>query len=344
MARDRLAAMRQQQQVYNEPVYGASAAPSGGYAAPSYDPPAAAPAAAPAYDSPAAAPYAPTQAYGTPQPHPQEYEMRPVDASGGAGHTQTSAVSFLNEITELQTTLSAVDGNIAKIADAHSRSLNGADEAASAAAEAELVTLTSQTRGLTNATKTRIQVLATRANKLPAGKDKNMQESQLKAIKSRFKDAIRRYQQLENDYQRKYRARAERQFSIVNPSATQAEIDAAMDEPNSQVFSQALLSSNRHGQATSALREVQDRHAEIKKIEQTMAELAQLFNDVDILLTEQDEQIDVVAGHGQDVERHMNQGLESTKKAVVSARKARKKRIICAVMYVSTSHHAADSC
>lgn len=301
MARDRLAAMRAQQATPTG--FGAYDAPT-----PPYD----------SYASPAAAPYAPAPE------HQQQYEMKSVEATG------STAVNFLNEITELQTTLAAVDANIAKIADAHSRSLNGADEAASAAAEAELVTLTSQTRGLTNATKTRIQVLATRANNLPAGKEKNMQESQLAAIKRRFKDSIRRYQQLENDYQRKYRARAERQFLIVNPQATQGEIDAAMDDaPNGQLFSQALLSSNRHGQATSALREVQDRHAEIKKIEQTMAELAQLFNDVDILLTEQDEQIDVVAGHGQDVERHMNQGLDSTKKAVVSARKARKKRWIC---------------
>ena len=40
------------------------------------------------------------------------------------------------------------------------------------------------------------------------------------------------------------------------------------------------MSSNRLGQARSAYREVQERHEDIKKIERTLTELAQLFNDV----------------------------------------------------------------
>ena len=40
------------------------------------------------------------------------------------------------------------------------------------------------------------------------------------------------------------------------------------------------MSSNRLGQARSAYREVQERHEDIKRIERTLTELAQLFNDV----------------------------------------------------------------
>ena len=41
-----------------------------------------------------------------------------------------------------------------------------------------------------------------------------------------------------------------------------------------------LMNSNRYGEAKSAYREVQERHEDIKKIEKTLTELAQLFNDV----------------------------------------------------------------
>ena len=41
-----------------------------------------------------------------------------------------------------------------------------------------------------------------------------------------------------------------------------------------------LMSSNRMGAAKSAYREVQERHEDIKRIEKTLTELAQLFNDV----------------------------------------------------------------
>lgn len=68
------------------------------------------------------------------------------------------------------------------------------------------------------------------------------------------------------------------------------------DENNGQIFSQAvrgflvisffwlsflqLMNSNRYGESRAAYREVQERHEDIKRIEKTLGELAQLFNDV----------------------------------------------------------------
>jgi len=45
-------------------------------------------------------------------------------------------------------------------------------------------------------------------------------------------------------------------------------------------WSPQLSASTRYGQSRTAYREVQDRHEDIKKIERTIEELAQLFNDV----------------------------------------------------------------
>lgn len=45
-----------------------------------------------------------------------------------------------------------------------------------------------------------------------------------------------------------------------------------------------LLSSNRYGESRAAYREVQERHEDIKRIEKTLGELAQLFNDVCLFL------------------------------------------------------------
>ena len=41
-----------------------------------------------------------------------------------------------------------------------------------------------------------------------------------------------------------------------------------------------LSASTKYSQSRTAYREVQDRHEDIKKIERTLEELAQLFNDV----------------------------------------------------------------
>ena len=46
------------------------------------------------------------------------------------------------------------------------------------------------------------------------------------------------------------------------------------------ILSFQLLNTNRYGESKAAYREVQERHKDIQKIERTLAELAQLFNDV----------------------------------------------------------------
>ncbi len=67
----------------------------------------------------------------------------------------------------------------------------------------------------------------------------------------------------------------------VRPDATPEEVKAVVeDDQGGQVFSQALMTSNRYGDARSAYRDVQERHRDIKNIEKTLTELAQLFNDV----------------------------------------------------------------
>jgi Syntaxin len=86
----------------------------------------------------------------------------------------------------------------------------------------------------------------------------------------------------------------------VKPDATPEEVRAVVeDDQGGQIFSQAvrltlsfllfevfsdifyqLMNSNRYGESRAAYREVQERHEDIKRIERTIAELAQLFNDV----------------------------------------------------------------
>lgn len=131
-------------------------------------------------------------------------------------------------------------------------------------------------------------------------------------MRSKFIEAIQNYQRVEQDYRVKSRQRVERQLKIgeslypllvivsggftVNPDATQEEVNAAVEGGGQQVFAQAvredhytkvmlingiqLTTSSRYGESRMAYREVQERQVEIKKMEQTLGELAQLFNDV----------------------------------------------------------------
>ena len=251
--------------------------------------------------------------------------------------TTGSSSSFFGRISEIQDMIRQIDLNVNRISDLHSRSLNNVGEAAQLAAESELSSVAQQTSMYTNFVKTSIKSLEAEAVKIPAsgpapeGVGRNVRLTQIGAAKNRFKETIMRYQEVEKAYRTKYRQRTERQLRIVKPDATQAELQSALEGEASgqQIFSQALMNSNRQGEARGALREVQERHTDIQRIERTITELAALFQEMSILVEQQDEQLNVIKDHAQHTEHEVQAGRQQTDKAVVAARRARKRRWIC---------------
>ncbi|CRK18922.1 hypothetical protein BN1723_011711 [Verticillium longisporum] len=85
----------------------------------------------------------------------------------------------------------------------------------------------------------------------------------------------------------------------------------------------------RQGQARAALNAVQDRHAEIQRIEQQMVELAQLFQDMDTLVVQQEAAVAQIEQKGEEVAENLDKGNEEIGVAVDTARKTRKKKWWC---------------
>lgn len=285
--------------------------------------------------------YAPQQANGYDRrannPYAQQdgnrYEMTPFNGQrdnqqSGGGDDMTS---FYDEISSIQDSIAQFNNNVQRISDLHSRSLNSMDDQAAARNNQQLDSLVEETSSLSNEIKLRVKDLERRSG----GRDGNAKKQQAGAIKQRFLEAIQNYQNVERQYRTKYKQRMERQFKIVKPDASPEEVKAVVnDEQGGQIFSQALMSSTSYGASRAAYREVQERHEDIKRIERTLTELAQLFNDMSILVEQQDEQVNAIETTAGAVEKDVEQGLSHTDKAVISARSARKKRWICFAIIV----------
>jgi len=314
MARDRLAAMRAQQQVNTgSNSYPTQASGNGGY------------------QTRRPNPYA--------QQDDRSYEMNDVRESqthltpGGGGGVGGGGdmTAFYSEISSIQEALRTFNDNIARIGDLHSRSLNNMDDAAAQRNAAQLDELVAETSAMSATLKRRVKALEAQGG---SSRDGQIKRQQASFIKSKFVEAIQNYQSVEQQYRTKYKQRLERQFRIVKPDATPDEVRAAVnDENGGQVFAQALMNT-RATESRAAYREVQERHEDIKRIERTLAELAQLFNDMSVLVEQQDETINVIQAQAGNVEKDTEAGLQYTDKAVSSARAARKKRWICFIICI----------
>ncbi|WVO24134.1 uncharacterized protein IAS62_005498 [Cryptococcus decagattii] len=269
------------------------------------------------YGASAGNPYAQTgqaeNPYATGGQYGQQEQYAMGGINGGAGE------DFWTELSNTNSLLSQLQEQIQAVRTAHQTSLTSTDPQAAAYA----AQLNDQARVQREECKNQIKTLYKLA------KGDRAQKTQAEGVKSRFQGLLQEHQVIEKESRKKVKDRVERQYKIVNPNATEEEIREVTESDNPQVFSQALLNSNRYGAARGAYREVQERHAEIQKIEKTLTELAQMFQEMAMLVEQQDETIVNVETQAHGVDTDIKAGLVQTDKAVESARRARRKKWIC---------------
>ena len=89
------------------------------------------------------------------------------------------------------------------------------------------------------------------------------------------------------------------------------------------------MQSDRRGQSQSALREVQGRHLAIQKIERQVVELAQLFEDMNVLVVQQEPVVERVNQQAEAVHENVDRANTELNGAVKKARAARRKKWYC---------------
>eukprot|EP01027_Heterolobosea_sp_BB2_P016060 GEZU01022915.1.p1 GENE.GEZU01022915.1~~GEZU01022915.1.p1 ORF type:complete len:247 (+),score=86.97 GEZU01022915.1:96-836(+) len=121
-----------------------------------------------------------------------------------------------------------------------------------------------------------------------------IRQNQSLALTKQFMETAQKYQQEHIDSKRRYQETIARQMRIVNPNATQEEIDDAIYSGRAeQVFAERMLmSGSDKATAQTLYTEVQERQENIHKIEASMMELQQLFIDMAVLVDSQQEELD----------------------------------------------------
>ena len=90
-----------------------------------------------------------------------------------------------------------------------------------------------------------------------------------------------------------------------------------------------MLSSDRRGQAQSALQAVRSRHDAIQKVERDIITLAQLFQDLEQAVAIQEPAVAAIEAKGEEVNDNVAQGNVQLNQAVDKARAARRKKWYC---------------
>lgn len=250
--------------------------------------------------------------------------MEPLAHNAG-GFARADPNAILNECRDIDRGIDTVEQNLEQLRMIQQQSLNDVDSSGSSAANRQLDALSADTMSLYRDLTERVRTVKSSPE---ANSAKN--NPHVTRIDRRLKAAITQYQQVESQFRKRTQDQMARQYRIVRPDATEQEIQAAVqDTSGGQIFSQAMMQSDRQGRARAALSAVQDRHQALQKIEQQMVELAQLFQDMDTLVVQQEAAVTQIEQKGEEVVENLDKGNEEIGVAVNTARKTRKKKWIC---------------
>eukprot|EP00164_Ancoracysta_twista_P001034 GFYU01001347.1.p1 GENE.GFYU01001347.1~~GFYU01001347.1.p1 ORF type:complete len:303 (-),score=99.28 GFYU01001347.1:177-1085(-) len=278
---------------------------------------------------------------GGPEPSAQRVDIE--EGPGDMGGQTTFMTEFFQEVGTIKASMSVIRRNIKLIEQKYSQALTATSVDQGRKDHDELEKLMDETSASAQDLRTRLKNMD-KANKEFVKKNPNSSEAKIRTNMSgtltrKFVDLMSEYQEVQTKYKNKNRERVERQYKIVKPEASEDEVREVVEgKQNQTIFADQILAGPGRAQAAAAVADIQERHRDIIKLEQSIQELHQLFVDMSILVESQGELLD-------QIEYTVNQTVAFTSKGVnelIDAKKwqtkARKKMccliIICLVILI----------
>lgn len=156
-----------------------------------------------------------------------------------AGTKPLSQQDFLQRIDGTKQRIGQLTSDIQAIASIHQRMLSSPDNSSSS----ELEGIVAQTQVRNTQIKDEIKFLERDAAREP---NNSFKRTQVESLKRTFKKQLEDFQKEESDYSKRYREAIARQYRVINPEATEAEVQEAAnaDWGDEGIFTQAVSATS----------------------------------------------------------------------------------------------------
>jgi syntaxin 1B/2/3 len=167
--------------------------------------------------------------------------------------------------------------------------------------------------------------------------DYRLCHAQSSSLSRKLRNCVYDYQAIQRSYQEKQKSRFSRQYRIINPSASDEEIQEMLSaEYRGPIFADSILAATKLDEANRVLHEVTARHKEIMNLTKTIGKLEKLFEELSVMVEMQDDLVNQVAYQTDNAKTYLGTSNEVLQNAVKSAASARKRKwcilILCLVL------------
>uniref|UniRef100_A0A182X6K5 t-SNARE coiled-coil homology domain-containing protein n=1 Tax=Anopheles quadriannulatus TaxID=34691 RepID=A0A182X6K5_ANOQN len=161
--------------------------------------------------------------------------------------------------------------------------------------------------------------------------DLRIRKTQHSALSRKFVEVMTEYNRTQTDYRERCKGRIQRQLEITGRATTNEELEEMLEQGNSAVFTQGIIMETQ--QAKQTLADIEARHADIIKLENSIRELHDMFMDMAMLVESQGEMIDRIEYHVEHAMDYVQTATQDTKKALKYQSKARRGEMVDRIEY-----------
>jgi len=235
---------------------------------------------------------------------------------------------FFNEVVEIRENIEKVQANVEEVKKKHSAILSApqTDEKV----KQELEDLMADIKKTANKVRSKLKVIEQnieheeQTNKSSA--DLRIRKTQHSTLSRKFVEVMTEYNRTQTDYRERCKGRIQRQLEITGRATTNEELEEMLEQGNSAVFTQGIIMETQ--QARQTLADIEARHSDIMKLENSIRELHDMFMDMAMLVENQGEMIDRIEYNVEHAVDYVQTATQDTKKALKYQSKARRKKIM----------------
>ncbi|XP_043514651.1 syntaxin-1A isoform X2 [Frieseomelitta varia] len=253
------------------------------------------------------------------------------DVSVNVGGPDDFMTEFFAEVEEIREMIDRIQTNVEDVKKKHSAILSApqTDEKV----KMELEDLMSDIKKTANKVRAKLKVIEQNieqeehTNKSSA--DLRIRKTQHSTLSRKFVEVMTEYNRTQTDYRERCKGRIQRQLEITGRTTTNEELEEMLEQGNPAVFTQGIIMETQ--QAKQTLADIEARHADIIKLENSIRELHDMFMDMAMLVESQGEMIDRIEYHVEHAVDYVQTATQDTKKALKYQSKARRKMILIVV-------------
>uniref|UniRef100_A0A6Q2YSI0 Syntaxin-1A n=1 Tax=Esox lucius TaxID=8010 RepID=A0A6Q2YSI0_ESOLU len=162
--------------------------------------------------------------------------------------------------------------------------------------------------------------------------DLRIRKTQHSTLSRKFVEVMSEYNATQSDYRERCKGRIQRQLEITGRNTTNEELESMLESGNPAIFTSGIIMDSNINQ--QAMNEIETRHTEIIKLENSIRELHDMFMDMAMLVESQGEMIDRIEYNVEHAVDYVERAVSDTKKAVKYQSKARRKKILIIICCV----------